>query len=157
MCPIFHVVSAAQSLPIILFFRVSMLPVLSPSVTSTNDRRLQKNNTKRFKIKHEGPEEWNNMWQKSRAIWKYIDYHYLEDFDWFVLGGDDVFLIIENLRKVKTWKTCRRYMCIYLTVAKRDVFSVPSFLLFFPVLSSVCVFFLSFSPHFLAYQKIEYA
>lgn len=55
----------------------------------------------RFKIKHEGPEEWGNMWQKSRAIWKYIDRHYINDFDWFVLGGDDIFLIIENLRKVQ--------------------------------------------------------
>eukprot|EP00903_Cladosiphon_okamuranus_P008045 g7759.t1 len=52
-----------------------------------------------FKIKHEGPEEWNNMWQKSRAIWKYIDRHYKDDFDWFVLGGDDIFIIVENLRK----------------------------------------------------------
>lgn len=44
------------------------------------------------------------MWQKSRAIWKYIDFHYNvegeADFDWFVLGGDDIFLIVENLRKV---------------------------------------------------------
>lgn len=41
------------------------------------------------------------MWQKSRAIWKYIDRHYKNDYDWFVLGGDDIFLIVENLRKVK--------------------------------------------------------
>lgn len=40
------------------------------------------------------------MWQKSRAIWKYINFHYMEDFDWFVLGGDDLFIIVENLRKV---------------------------------------------------------
>eukprot|EP00752_Nemacystus_decipiens_P004599 g4198.t1 len=53
-----------------------------------------------FKIKHEGPEEYGNMWQKSRAIWKYINFHYVEEFDWFVLGGDDVFIIVENLRKV---------------------------------------------------------
>ncbi|CAM9235202.1 unnamed protein product [Ectocarpus sp. 8 AP-2014] len=52
-----------------------------------------------FKIKHEGPEEYSNMWQKSRAIWKYINFHYKDDFDWFVLGGDDLFLIVENLRK----------------------------------------------------------
>ncbi|CAN0346077.1 unnamed protein product, partial [Ectocarpus fasciculatus] len=52
-----------------------------------------------FKIKHEGPEEYSNMWQKARAIWKYINFHYKDDFDWFVLGGDDLFLIVENLRK----------------------------------------------------------
>ena len=55
---------------------------------------------RRFKIKHEGPEDYENMWQKSRAIWKYINFHYRDDFDWFVLGGDDVFLIVENLRQV---------------------------------------------------------
>eukprot|EP00903_Cladosiphon_okamuranus_P006776 g6606.t1 len=52
-----------------------------------------------FKIKHEGPEEYGNMWQKSRAIWKYINFHYREEFDWFLLGGDDFFVIMENLRK----------------------------------------------------------
>ncbi|CAM9666863.1 unnamed protein product [Ectocarpus sp. 12 AP-2014] len=52
-----------------------------------------------FQIKHEGPEEYANMWQKSRAIWKYINFHYKGDFDWFVLGGDDLFIIVENLRK----------------------------------------------------------
>eukprot|EP00752_Nemacystus_decipiens_P004621 g4218.t1 len=52
-----------------------------------------------FKIKHEGPEEYDNMWQKSRAIWKYINFHYNDDFDWFLLGGDDLFVIVENLRK----------------------------------------------------------
>ena len=60
----------------------------------------------RFKIKHEGPEEYANMWQKSRAIWKYINYHYKDDFDWFVLGGDDLFIIVENLRKVRP---CARF------------------------------------------------
>lgn len=45
------------------------------------------------------------MWQKSRAIWKYIDKHYKNDFDWFVLGGDDIFIIVENLRKVRSMFT----------------------------------------------------
>lgn len=63
----------------------------------------------RFKIKHEGPEEWNNMWQKSRAIWKYINYHYKDDYDWFVLGGDDIFIIVENLRKVPNSSAPERY------------------------------------------------
>ncbi|CAM9231942.1 unnamed protein product [Ectocarpus fasciculatus] len=52
-----------------------------------------------FKIKREGLDEDGNMWQKSRAIWKYINFHYKDDFDWFILGGDDLFLIVENLRK----------------------------------------------------------
>jgi len=49
------------------------------------------------KIVHEGAEEYENMWQKSREIWKYIDKHFREQFDFFLLGGDDMFYIIENL------------------------------------------------------------
>ena len=37
------------------------------------------------------------MWQKARSIWKYIAKHYLHDFDYFLLGGDDMFYIAENL------------------------------------------------------------
>lgn len=47
------------------------------------------------------------MWQKARAIWKYINFHYKDDFDWFVLGGDDLFLIMENLRKVRLSTTTK--------------------------------------------------
>ncbi|CAM9882283.1 unnamed protein product [Ectocarpus sp. 8 AP-2014] len=39
------------------------------------------------------------MWHKARAIWKYINFHYKAEFDWFVLGGDNLFPIVENLRK----------------------------------------------------------
>eukprot|EP01036_Dinobryon_divergens_P028475 gene28475-37425_t len=49
-------------------------------------------------ITHEGEESYDNMWQKSRSIWKYIAKHYLDSFDYFLLGGDDMFYIIENLR-----------------------------------------------------------
>ena len=45
-----------------------------------------------------GEESYDNMWQKSRSIWKYIATHYLNSFDYFLLGGDDMFYIIENLR-----------------------------------------------------------
>ena len=47
------------------------------------------------------------MWQKSRAIWKYINFHYINDFDWFMLGGDDLFVIVENLRKVWVRQSAR--------------------------------------------------
>ena len=50
-------------------------------------------------IEHEGMEEYENMWQKSRAIWKYIGDHYLEQFDYFILGGEDLLVIPENLRQ----------------------------------------------------------
>ena len=51
-----------------------------------------------YGIHHEGKEEYNNMWQKSRAIWKFIGDHYLQDYDYFFLGGDDLFVIVDNLR-----------------------------------------------------------
>ena len=50
------------------------------------------------KVEHEGPEAYDNMWQKSRSIWKYIYTHYKDQFDFFVMGGDDMFYIVENLR-----------------------------------------------------------
>ena len=45
-----------------------------------------------------GEESYDNMWQKSRSIWKHIAAHYLDQFDFFLLGGDDMFYIVENLR-----------------------------------------------------------
>lgn len=50
-------------------------------------------------IKHKGPEAYENMWQKIRSIWLYLHKHHLHDFDYFVSGGDDLFLVVENLRK----------------------------------------------------------
>lgn len=37
------------------------------------------------------------MWQKTRAIWKYVASYYSEDYDWFLLGGDDMYYVMENL------------------------------------------------------------
>jgi len=48
-------------------------------------------------IKHEGEESYNNMWQKSRSIWKHIARHYADEFDYFLMGGDDMFYLVENL------------------------------------------------------------
>lgn len=49
-------------------------------------------------IPHEGPEEYNNIWQKVRSMWSYIYDNYYEKYDWFHIGGDDLYLIVENLR-----------------------------------------------------------
>eukprot|EP00597_Dinobryon_sp_UTEXLB2267_P003148 CAMPEP_0170074866 /NCGR_PEP_ID=MMETSP0019_2-20121128/12111_1 /TAXON_ID=98059 /ORGANISM="Dinobryon sp., Strain UTEXLB2267" /LENGTH=284 /DNA_ID=CAMNT_0010285479 /DNA_START=836 /DNA_END=1687 /DNA_ORIENTATION=- len=48
-------------------------------------------------VPHLGEESYNNMWQKSRSIWKYIYKFYRNEFDWFLLGGDDMYYIMENL------------------------------------------------------------
>ena len=50
-------------------------------------------------IKHDGPEKYSNMWQKSRSIWHFVGTHYLEQFDFFFIGGDDMFVIPQNLRE----------------------------------------------------------
>ena len=55
-------------------------------------------NISAIEILHEGDEHYQNMWQKSRSIWKYIHAHYADTFDYFLLGGDDMFYIVENLR-----------------------------------------------------------
>ena len=49
-------------------------------------------------IPHDGDEHYKNMWQKVRSIWRYVDEHYVDHFDFFILGGDDLFLLPQNLR-----------------------------------------------------------
>jgi glycoprotein-N-acetylgalactosamine 3-beta-galactosyltransferase len=49
-------------------------------------------------LEHEGPEAYENMWQKVRSIWKFVGTHYLEDYDWFFIGGDDLFVMPYNLK-----------------------------------------------------------
>jgi len=49
-------------------------------------------------IPHEGKEEYDNIWQKVRSMWSYIYDNYYEEYDWFHIGGDDLYLIVENLR-----------------------------------------------------------
>lgn len=52
-----------------------------------------------FDLPHLGDESYYNMWQKSRSIWKYIHHNYMDDFDYFMLGGDDMYVIMENLHE----------------------------------------------------------
>lgn len=49
-------------------------------------------------IPHAGNEEYRNMWQKVRAIWRFVARHYLDEFSFFMIGGDDLFLMPQNLR-----------------------------------------------------------
>lgn len=53
----------------------------------------------------EGGERYGNMWRKSRDIWSAVAESFLSDqsnvkdsFDWFLLGGDDFYLAVHNLR-----------------------------------------------------------
>jgi glycoprotein-N-acetylgalactosamine 3-beta-galactosyltransferase len=49
-------------------------------------------------LPHDGPEDYNNMWQKVRSIWRFAATHYADDFDFFFMGGDDLFVLPQNLR-----------------------------------------------------------
>ena len=49
-------------------------------------------------LPHDGEESYNNMWQKVRSIWRFVGEHYANDFDFFFLGGDDLFVLPQNLR-----------------------------------------------------------
>ncbi|CAM9439717.1 unnamed protein product [Chrysoparadoxa australica] len=51
------------------------------------------------RIKHIGEEVYHNIWQKNRAIWKHVHHWYKDDFDWFLISGDDTYFIMENMRK----------------------------------------------------------
>lgn len=48
-------------------------------------------------IPHAGEESYGNIWQKVRSMWSYVYDNYYEKYDWFHIGGDDLFLIVENL------------------------------------------------------------
>jgi hypothetical protein len=50
-------------------------------------------------VHHAGLESYQNMWQKVRSIWMYIREHYSEDYDFFHLGGDDMYVLVENMRQ----------------------------------------------------------
>jgi hypothetical protein len=49
-------------------------------------------------LKHDGPESWGNMWQKSRSIWLHAFEKHINDFDFFFISGDDTYVIVENLK-----------------------------------------------------------
>ena len=46
-----------------------------------------------------GKEEYTTMWRKVRTIWHYIHLHYRKDYDYFHLCGDDVYVMVPNLRR----------------------------------------------------------
>lgn len=45
----------------------------------------------------QGEESYANIWQKIRSVWKYVHAHYRQSYDWFLLGGDDLYVIMENM------------------------------------------------------------
>ncbi|GKZ00172.1 hypothetical protein MPSEU_000970400 [Mayamaea pseudoterrestris] len=50
------------------------------------------------RLRHDGDETYDNMWQKVKSIWSYIRRYYADDYDFFHLGGDDMYVLVENMR-----------------------------------------------------------
>ena len=40
----------------------------------------------------------NNDALQVRTIWAYVYHHYLDDYDWFYICDDDVYMVVDNLR-----------------------------------------------------------
>jgi len=51
-----------------------------------------------MKLEFPGPESYSNMWQKVQAMWKFVNEHYIDEFDYFHICGDDTYLIPDNFR-----------------------------------------------------------
>ncbi|KAJ9444105.1 Glycoprotein-N-acetylgalactosamine 3-beta-galactosyltransferase 1 [Diplonema papillatum] len=56
--------------------------------------------TQQTRVFHKGSEAYNNMWQKSRSIWAYVaeEEKRGKQYDFFIIGGDDLYVIVDNLR-----------------------------------------------------------
>ena len=54
-----------------------------------------------FAIGHSSPhyrESYDRMWLKVQSIWRAIATTFLDLYDYFLLGGDDMYVVVENLR-----------------------------------------------------------
>jgi glycoprotein-N-acetylgalactosamine 3-beta-galactosyltransferase len=51
-----------------------------------------------IELTQQGTESYGNMWQKVRSMWLYAYDHYLDQYDYFYICGDDTYLLVENLR-----------------------------------------------------------
>ncbi len=51
-----------------------------------------------IELLHMGEEVYGNMWQKVRSMWAYAYDHYKDEYDFFYICGDDVYVAVENLR-----------------------------------------------------------
>ena len=49
-----------------------------------------------LEVPHEGKESWDNMWQKVRSIWGWTNSSQIDNFDYFLIGGDDMYVNIQN-------------------------------------------------------------
>jgi hypothetical protein len=53
-------------------------------------------------LPHLGKETYSNIWQKVRSIWAYVHDNYLDDYDFVHICGDDVYMMVNNMRRYLT-------------------------------------------------------
>ena len=49
-------------------------------------------------LQQPGGESYANMWQKIRAMWKYVYEHYADEYEYFHICGEDVYVVVDNSR-----------------------------------------------------------
>lgn len=49
-------------------------------------------------IRLDAPEGYYNLTKKSMAAFEYLYHHHRHDYDWFLKGDDDAYIVMENLR-----------------------------------------------------------
>lgn len=42
-------------------------------------------------------DQYENLWFKVAAAWKYVYAHYVDQFDWFLMADDDTYVVVDNL------------------------------------------------------------
>jgi hypothetical protein len=52
-----------------------------------------------IKLPRRGPELFGNIWQKVRSTLMSIHDLVLDEYDWFWISGDDVYLFVDSLRQ----------------------------------------------------------
>ncbi len=55
-------------------------------------------NMNTINLTHKGPESYSNMWQKIRSMWAYAHDHFLEEYDYFHISGDDSYVVVDNMK-----------------------------------------------------------
>lgn len=61
-------------------------------------------------LAQDGPEEYKNMWQKIRSMWAYAYDHHLDEYEFFLIVGDDTFIVMQNPSIIprRSWRPLTR-------------------------------------------------
>lgn len=71
-----------------------------------------------MRLPHLGPGEDASLWQRTRANLRHVHVHHRAEYEWFVYGGDDYYVIVDNLRALiaspRVRKASERGEALYL-------------------------------------------